>query len=61
MIRDGVTVFVEFGAGEVLGGLVKRIAKGHGENALSVLTFAVFDSNSLANTSEHLLRLEVPA
>lgn len=40
MLSQGVTTFVEFGVGEVLGGLVRRVSK-------EVTTAAVFDLESL--------------
>jgi [acyl-carrier-protein] S-malonyltransferase len=45
MVRDGVDTFVEFGAGEVLCGLVRRINR-------DVHTFAVKDADSLTVARE---------
>jgi [acyl-carrier-protein] S-malonyltransferase len=47
MIRDGVTSFVECGAGDVLSGLIRRIDKGVSTNRVS-------DESSLANTLHDL-------
>lgn len=47
MIRDGITVFVECGGGDVLSGLIRRTEK-------SVTTLRVADSESLQATLEAL-------
>ncbi len=47
MIRDGVDTFVEFGAGEVLSGLIRRISK-------EVTTLAVKDATSLESARDAL-------
>jgi len=54
MIRDGVSVFVECGAGETLNGLIKRINK-------EVQTSAVYDNASLEKTVAALSSVQVRA
>lgn len=54
MIRDGVTVFIECGAGEVLSGLTKRISK-------DVQILSVRDVESMKKTSEALRGWEARA
>lgn len=58
MIRDGARVFVECGSGEVLGGLIKRIAKTQGDPPLEVQALAVYDLDSLSKTIEALKDME---
>ena len=58
MIRDGVTTFVECGAGETLSGLIKRTAK---EGTAEIQTFAVNDAGSLEKTVSVLSAAQVHA
>lgn len=54
MLRDGVKVFIEFGSGEVLGGLMKRISK-------EATRLAVYDKASMEKARAALSQVEVNA
>jgi len=60
MLRDGATRFVEFGSGEVLSGLIKRIHQSVQKGEEKVLRIAqVVDSSTLAAAIEDLSQVDL--